>query len=210
MALFSFLVSCPSLQSQKPPLICHYFKALWVFPGWEPENLKPLSSTRRGMLGCLISAIGWGLGQGNAHHKCSDTHTEGSKLWVFLPKCVCTAPSQVTLVDGDPQSRTEQQDVNTVPVTTSQDGGQHPWESRQAGLGWTPCPSPRPCAVRGEAAGGIRARPEAGRERSASAELHLGVRARLASAPLGVGVTTGSRAQENQRMVPSGSTGCSG
>lgn len=47
MVLFSFLVSCPSLQSQKPA-------TLSVFPRWEPENFKPLCSRQRGMLGCLV------------------------------------------------------------------------------------------------------------------------------------------------------------
>lgn len=67
--LFSFLASCPSLQSQEPPLICHYFKALWVFPEWEPENLKPLCNRRRGTLP-MVFPIGWGLGQDNPYHKC--------------------------------------------------------------------------------------------------------------------------------------------
>lgn len=49
-ALFSFLVSRPSLQSQKPPFICHYFKVLWEFLDGSQRTSKLSAADREGHL----------------------------------------------------------------------------------------------------------------------------------------------------------------
>lgn len=142
----------------------------------------------------------------------------GVKAMGVSPKMPGTAPSQVTLVDGDPQRCLEQQDVEHCPGDNLSGQGSAPMGVRQAGLGWTSHPSAQSCAggscrehprpPRGGpgAIGGHRA-PSRGQgapgERSARPRRQRPHRARG-------GVTTDSRAQANPPVAQTGSTGCSG